>query len=141
MTNRDRFQGMLNDLFAPESRDFEKSGFSSYQGSLPKVNIREGAKEFVLELAVPGMEKSDFLIKLEENILTVSSEKDDNASNEERKYSKKEFSFQPFKKVFTLPESADAEKVTANYPNGVLAIHIPKKEEALPQPPKSIKVG
>ena len=58
-----------------------------------------------------------------------------------KRYTKKEFSYQSFRRVFTLPELVDTDKIEASYINGVLVVTIPKKEEAKPQPPKSINIG
>lgn len=139
-TNRDGFQGLFDNLFALEFPALER-GFVQPNTSLPKVNIKENEEEFLLELAAPGLAKSDFKIQLDQDMLTVSSEKKEDNVNKDQRYFKKEFSYQAFRRVFTLPENADTEKIEASYLNGVLLVKIPKKEEARPQPPKSIHVA
>jgi HSP20 family protein len=138
-TNRDGLHGLFDNLFAPEFPLGTSQNVPS-GNSLPKVNILENDQSFQLELAAPGLEKSDIKIQLEHELLTISSEKKEE-ENKNKRYTKKEFSFQSFRRVFTLPELVDTDKIEANYHNGILLVTIPKKEEAKPQPPKSIQVG
>lgn len=140
-TNRDGFQGLFDNLFASE---FPLGNLQNVPSgnSLPKVNIVENDQSFQLELAAPGLEKSDIKIQLEHEFLVVSSEKkEEELGNTNKRYTKKEFSYQSFRRVFTLPELVDTDKIEASYVNGVLLVTIPKKEEAKPQPPKSIQIG
>lgn len=140
-TNRDGFQGLFDNLFAPEFPLGTNQNTPS-ANSLPKVNIIESEHSFQLELAVPGLVKSDIKIQLENGLLVVSSEKkEQEMGNSNKRYTKKEFSFQSFRRVFTLPELVDTDKIEASYINGILLVTIPKKEEAKPQPPKSIQIG
>ena len=87
------------------------------------------------------MEKADFKINLENNVLTISSEKQEEQKEEQDKYTRREFAYRAFQRSFTLPDSADSEKIEAKYENGVLQVNIPKKEEAKPQPPKLIEIS
>ncbi|GAB2980551.1 Hsp20/alpha crystallin family protein [Mucilaginibacter puniceus] len=96
----------------------------------PAVNIAETENEFEVELAVPGLKKEDFKINLEKNVLTVSAEKKDEEVNENKKYSKREYSYSSFTRSFTLPQSADQNKIEADYTDGILKLTIAKKEEA-----------
>lgn len=139
-TNRNGFQGLFDDLFTPEF-PLGRLGYAVPATSLPKVNIKESDNHFQLEVAAPGLEKSDFNIKLDQDLLTISSEKKEEALKDDHRYSKKEFSFQAFRRVFTLPEQVETDQIEASYHNGVLVVTIPKKEEAKPQPPKSIQIG
>ena len=136
-----RFQGLLDDLFSPEFQRLNRSGLKTAGLSLPKVNIKEGEDGYLLELAVPGMAKEDFKIKLDQDVLTISSEKKEEASKDSKQYTRQEFFYQSFERRFNLPEDVNSEKITANYVNGVLSIEIPKREEAKPQPPKAIEVA
>jgi len=106
------------------------SDFATNQNSAiaqPKTNIKETPVEFVIELAAPGMEKSDFKINLEENNLIISAEKKEQKLEENEKFTRKEFHFNAFKRAFTLPETLDTELIEATYNNGILSIHLPKK--------------
>lgn len=86
------------------------------------------------------MEKSDFNIKLEQNILTISAEKKEEVKNEDEKHIRKEFSYRAFKRSFTLDEKIEASGIAAKYENGILKLELPKKEE-LKQLPKEITVS
>ena len=97
---------------------------------IPAVNISENENQFEIELAVPGFKKEDFKINLEENVLTVSSEKKEETKEEGKKVTRKEFSYASFKRSFTLPETADANHISAKYENGLLLLTVAKKEEA-----------
>ena len=106
--------------------------------AFPAVNIKEDAQGFVLELAVPGMTKSDFNIKLDENKLTISHEKKVEKAEDEKTYTRKEFGPQNFERTFLVPENADKEKIAASYQEGVLKLTIPVLEE---EKKKTIAVG
>ncbi|MEM6738070.1 MAG: Hsp20/alpha crystallin family protein [Bacteroidota bacterium] len=139
-SNYPSFSSLFDDFFNTEVGDWKRQNFSSTQTTLPKVNIKEDHDAFVVEMAAPGMSKGDFNIELDNNLLTISSEKQEETKNEDEKYSRKEFSYQSFQRSFTLPESADGEKISASYENGILHVGIPKKEEAKPKPAKTISI-
>jgi HSP20 family protein len=107
--------------------------------TVPAVNISENDKEFVVELAAPGMKKTDFNINLERNVLSISSEMKNETKDEGRDFTRQEFSYQSFQRAFTLPESVDQEKVEAKYVDGVLKITLNKKEEMVAKN-KEIKI-
>ena len=106
--------------------------------TLPKVNIIEDDNGYKIELAVPGFEKNDFNIEVDDDVISISLEKEIDATTT---YNKREFNFGSFKRAFNLPESAHSAKISANYTSGILNILIPKKEEAKPIPSRIIKVG
>ncbi len=108
--------------------------------SQPAVNIRETDDEFIMEVAAPGLEKSDFNLNVEDGILNVEVNKEMEESEEDKNWRRYEFNFMQFKRSFQLPESVDTQKIDATYKNGVLQVVLPKKEEAKPIPPKSIKI-
>lgn len=122
--------------------DWDNRNFATTGGSLPAVNIRETADSFEVEMAAPGMSKKDFKIELDNNLLSIHSEKkQEDESKEGGRFTKKEFSYQSFQRSFTLPkEVVDDDKIQATYDNGVLRLTIPKKEEAKPRPPKKISI-
>ncbi len=100
---------------------------ADFYNSRPLANIIEEDEKFTLELAAPGLEKSDFSITLEKNNLTISVEKIKENTEVKGKMTKKEFSYDSFKRTFFLPENANSEAVTATYTNGVLHVEIAKK--------------
>jgi len=107
--------------------------------SIPAVNITEGKNEYVIDVAAPGLNKSDFNVSLENNLLTVSSEKEVKNETKEEDVLRKEFSYTSFSRCFTLPDTVDAGKIKATHKDGILNVVIPKKEEAL-KPVKEIKI-
>ena len=128
---------ILDDFF----RDWSTTNFSDTNTTLPAVNIKEDDNAFTVEVAVPGMEKKDFHIDLEDNILTISSEKTVEDKEVKDNYTRKEYSYQSFKRSFTLPKNVvDSDKIAAQYINGELIIAIPKREEAKPKPARLIEV-
>ena len=116
----------------------------------PAINVLENEKEYTIEVAAPGMTKSDFKIQMDaDNDLTITMEKGCNcccnkeaqkeeqhetakqANNEEPKgrYLRREFSYTKFQQTLIMPENADTAKIEAKVKHGVLCIHIPKKAE------------
>jgi HSP20 family protein len=109
--------------------------------SLPAVNIIEGKDDYKIEVAAPGLNKEDFKINLDNNVLTVSSEKEERDESNENKVMRKEFSYYSFSRSFTLPGTVNAEKIMASHKDGILSIVIPKKEEAKQKPVREIKIS
>jgi HSP20 family protein len=109
--------------------------------SLPKVNIKEVADAFIVEMAVPGLKKSDFNINLENNILSISAELKEENENVNDNYTRREFGYSSFKRTFTLPETVNDSKINAKYTDGILHVHLPKKEEAKQKPPRTINIS
>ena len=98
--------------------------------NIPAVNIREEEKNFVLELAAPGLKKEDFKINIEKNLLTISSEvKTDNEEKTEN-YTRKEFSFNSFSRSFKLSENIMFDDISAKYKDGILKVNLPKNVDA-----------
>lgn len=128
---------VFNDFF----RDWSTSNFSDTNTTLPAVNIKENENEFTVDVAAPGMNKEDFQVNIENDILTISSERKENKEDTNDNYTRKEYSYMSFKRSFTLPKGiVDSEKIKATYKNGELKIYIPKLEAAKPKPAKLITV-
>jgi HSP20 family protein len=132
------FPTLWEDFF--NSDLFNLPAIASRGMTVPAVNITETDTEYVLELAAPGMKKSDFHVNVDRNVLTVSSEKEEEKEEKDKNYTRKEFSYSSFERSFTLPESIDQEKIDAKYANGVLKLVLPKKEEVIPKT-KEIKIS
>jgi len=136
------YPSVFDRLFDSDILDWNSRHFSNTNTTLPSVNIKENADEFLLELAAPGFEKSDFNIEVENDSLTISSEKTiENEEKEGERITRQEFSYQSFSRSFSLPLSVDKEKIKAKYKKGILKISIPKKEEAKPKPAKKIDIS
>ena len=97
---------------------------------VPAVNISETENNYHVELAAPGLKKEDFKLNLERNNLTISVEQSSNHEDNQKSYSKREYSYSSFVRSFTLPESADDSQIAASYTDGILRIDIAKREEA-----------
>ena len=126
---------MFQNFFDSDFNDFFSRRFSD-----PAANIIENTESFQLNLAAPGMKKDDFKIHLENNILTVSSEMEDEKIEEGKNYTRKEFSYGSFSRSFTLPKIIDLEKIKADYEDGILKVVLPKKEESKLEIKKEIKI-
>lgn len=114
---------------------------SNRNTTLPAVNIKEDDKMFILDLAVPGIEKKDLKIEIQEDLLTISSEsKTENEENQEG-YKRKEFSYSSFCRSFFIPENVNKEKIQANYKDGILSVELPKQEEEKAKLSKQIKIS
>ena len=111
--------------------------------SVPAVNVKETDTAFELEMAVPGMDKKDFKIELDGDTLIISAQHENKTEekSEDGKYSRKEFSYQSFKRAFHLPESSvNEDEISANYKDGILHISVPKKEPVKPRMSKQILI-
>jgi len=132
-----RYSTSLND-FTPTSfsnlidRFFNdslaRSGGSSYS-FVPRVDVLEDEKAFEIHVAVPGMNKEDFKIDLNDNFLTISGERKFTREKKENNYHSVETQYGTFSRSFTLSENVDANKISAKYVNGILEVNIPKDEK------------
>src|SRR5262245_10157065 len=96
--------------------------FVANQTNFIPVNIKETKDDYQLEVVAPGMDKNDFNVNIEKNILTISAEKKTEVKEEDKKQIRKEYHYRSFKRSFTLDENVDAEKIDAKYLNGVLTL-------------------
>ncbi len=112
----------------------------TYSNSLPAVNVKEADKEFLLQIASPGLTKEDFEVSFEDNVLSIEVLKKDDVKENNTDFTRFEFDYNSFKRSFTIPESVEISKIEASYLNGVLNINLPKKKEAHPLPKKLIKI-
>lgn len=120
--------GLMNELFNELPVNFGKS-IREEVLHFPPANIIEKNDFYQIELAAPGLEKIDFIVKLDDRILTISTEKKQEVKSENEKIIRKEFSNRSFKRSFTIDEKIDAANITARYENGILKLELPKKEE------------
>jgi len=111
------------------------------QNTLPAINIKENKNDFTIEFASPGFSKKDFHVNIDENVLTVSANKDSEIIEESHNFTRREFSYSSFSRSFTLPKNANPDRIDAKYYDGILKLSIPKIEQAKLLPKKEIKVG
>jgi HSP20 family protein len=109
--------------------------------TIPAVNIVETPEKFVVELAAPGMNKEDFKVEVEKEVLSIHAEKKTEKNDETNRFTRREFSYASFNRSFTMPDNVNADNVSAEYTNGILKLHLPKKEEAKQKPVKEITVS
>ncbi|RTE53219.1 Hsp20/alpha crystallin family protein [Arenibacter aquaticus] len=131
------FPSLMNEFFKPDWF----GGMDNVNYNVPAANVKETESEYLLELAVPGRKKEDFNVEIDNDVLTISSEVKNEDSEVDEGYTRKEFTFSSFKRVFSLPETVAADKINASYEDGVLKFVLPKKEEALPKPKRLIEIA
>lgn len=129
------FEDLLKTDWLGGTSAVNNTGFNS-----PAVNIKDNEEEFVLEVAAPGRARDSFNIELNNDRLIVSSA-DENENKENIKFTRKEFDYSVFKRIFRLPETIDNSKINASCKDGVLLITLPKKEEAKIQPKRFIEIS
>jgi HSP20 family protein len=134
---------LLEDFF---NRDWADSSLANgnYSATLPGVNVQETNEEYLIDVAAPGMKRDEFKVELDNNVLTISSQREESYKEQDqaRNYTRREFNYQSFQRSFTLPENkVVGEKISARYTDGILHITIPKKDDAKVKPVKQITVG
>jgi HSP20 family protein len=139
---------VLADWLRPESlltRDFFDFGSDFFVPRLgvtiPSVNIKETPREFLFEGAAPGLERKDFKVELDNQVLVISAEKEETKDEREDEFFRKEYSYNSFTRSFALPEKILEGKIDAKYENGVLRVTVPKEKETTVHAPKRISVG
>ena len=120
--------------------DYDRFFHSPWGHSFPPVNVKEDGKSFEIELIVPGYDKKDFNISVEDEFLTVAAESKYQDKNKEGDYTQKQFEFTSFSRSFHLPANTNKEDIQAKYYEGVLKLSIAKKNITAPRPKKSIEV-
>jgi HSP20 family protein len=123
------------------------SGLSGVR-RVPPANISETTDSVIIQLAVPGMAKSDFNISLDRNLLTIatvnsSDSENDQISNENQmEYCyRSEFDYSNFTRSFRLGKMLDQDRIDARYDNGLLTVSIQKKTEAIEKPAREISIS
>ena len=99
----------------------------------PSVDIVEDEKEWLVKADLPEVKKEDVKVTVENGVLTLTGERKLDKEEKDKKYHRLERSFGNFLRSFTLPNSADATKVNAEFKDGLLKVHLPKSEKAKPK--------
>ena len=121
--------------------DWSNRDFTSTFTSLPSVNIQELPDHILVEVAAPGMKKEDFKVEIHNGVLTIQSEVQNAEDKKDGAYTRREFSYQSFKRSFNLNDNiVDHNNVEAKYEDGVLKLYLAKKEEAKVKPARVIKI-
>jgi len=120
--------------------DIEALSSRSNALSVPAVNVVDNDKDYTLELAAPGKSKEDFDIKIDNGMLSISSEQEEEHESENKNFTRKEYSYNSFSRSFNLPEEVDDGDIKATYKNGILSVVLPKSETEKTNP-KSVEVS
>jgi HSP20 family protein len=121
------------------SREIDKLFEGSLRGNgesqqyMPRVNIRETEDDVTMVFELPGMAKEDIKVTVENNVLTVSGQRQEAEADEKATYVRNEILGGTFSRSFTLPRTVDTGKIEADYSAGLLTIHMARKEEAKPK--------
>ena len=126
----ERMPSFFEDFFNKPLLDLFDGGFPSRKMNVPAVNITERKEDYLVSLAAPGFRKEDFKIDVEGNMLTISSEKEEENEEKDEKYTRQEYSYSSFERSFALPDEVNKDKIDAHYEDGILKLILPKKEEA-----------
>lgn len=118
----------FNDFFSFPT--FRTNGETDF---VPRVNIAENDERVLMEFEVPGMEKKDIKVKVKDNVLMVCGERSSKSEEKNRSYVRTEIRAGSFCRSFTLPDTVDADKIKADYKNGILELTLAKREEAKPK--------
>ncbi len=130
------FDDMVNQGFGTEFMSNFNNGIT-----LPSVNVKDNDEEFVVEMAVPGLQKSDFDLNVDNNLLSISAELETNTDDSNENYTRREFGYSSFKRTFSLPESVETDNISAKYEEGILKVTLPKRDEAKKKPLRQIKIS
>ncbi len=126
----DFFPTVFEDFFKPWNEMSGTSGLWGKTMTMPAVNVTEDKDVYSISVAAPGLEKKDFDIDLEGNMLTISAEKEEEKEGKDELMTRREYNYSTFTRSFTLPEAVTTDKIEATYDGGELKVILPKKEEA-----------
>jgi len=135
----DELQGRLSTMFgrAPVRKEGDRQEALRVAEWAPLVDITEDPKEYLIKAELPEIKKDEIKIGVQNDVLVISGERKYEKEEKDKKYHRIERAYGSFSRSFTIPEDADPDKVSAEFKEGVLHVHIPKSERAKP---KSIEV-
>ncbi|HEU5245962.1 MAG TPA: Hsp20/alpha crystallin family protein [Candidatus Udaeobacter sp.] len=135
----DEVQNRLSTFFGrfPEFGRFPKRMFGNGDITLPdwspQVDISEDDKEYLVNADLPEMKKEDVKVTVENDVLSISGERKSEMEEKKKKFHRIERCHGTFLRTFTLPDDADSSKIAAEFKEGVLKVHLPKRPVAKPQ--------
>jgi HSP20 family protein len=135
---------LFDDFFNRDWLDSSLANWRESGATLPAVNVMETNDDFKIEVAAPGMKRDDFKVELDNNVLTISSGREDKTEEKDANgnYTRREFRYQSFQRSFALPENRVlGDKISARYVDGILHVTVPKSEHAKVKPAKQIAVS
>jgi len=131
-------QDRMNRLFDDTGRGWRADEPAATTSWSPSGDIFENEGEIIVKAELPGMDRKDIFLHLENNVLTLRGERKFEKETKEENYHRIERSYGNFSRSFSIPATVDDEKIRADYKDGVLKIALPKKEQAKP---KQIKIA
>src|SRR5262249_28349714 len=131
-------QDRMNRLFDDAGRTWRTDEPAATTTWSPSVDIFETEADIVVKAELPGMDRKDITLHLENNVLTLKGERKFEKETKDENYHRIERSYGNFSRAFSIPATVDEEGIRADYKDGVLKISLPKKEQAKP---KQIKIA
>lgn len=146
--NGDFFPSLSNDLmemfdidrFITDPMQFPMWNKATFN-RMPGTNIRETKDEYIVEVAAPGLKKKDFHVDIDNGLLEIKVEKEDEFEEKKLEFRRREYNYNAFYRAFTLPETVNAEKIKAEYLDGILKVHLPLVPQAKKKATKEIAVA
>jgi HSP20 family protein len=123
------FNNFMDDFFATMPSLFKENFSTGSLNNFAPINVKEIENGYELEVVAPGLNKEDFKISLEKNLLTIAVDKKSESEQKTEKFLRREYKNSSFKRSFTVDENIDAESISAKYVNGILTLNLPKKTE------------
>lgn len=136
--NRNYVPAYWDDFF--NDNFFNQVNNKSSNPALPAVNVIEDEQGFRIEVSAPGVQRKDFNLALENDVLTISTGQEESKDEQKQNFLRREFNFRTFKRSFQLPESVNQEQISAKHDAGILTLTLPKKEEEVQKAPRQIAV-
>jgi HSP20 family protein len=125
-TLQDRINRLFEDAF-PQVEGREDAGLFEWR---PMVDTYEKDDAIVIKAELPGVNKDDIAIDINNNVLSIRGERKHEKDVNEDNYFRRERFYGKFQRAFTLPDNVDAEKIDANYKDGILEVKVPKTEQS-----------
>ena len=133
------FPNLVDNIFRDD--DFFDGRWLAREMTVPSVNVKENKESFNLEIAAPGMKKSDFKLEVKDGALVISAETKDEKEEKGEHYTRKEFNYSAFSRSFWLPENVKTDAIKAQYNDGILKVTVPRKELKKETPVKQISIA
>ena len=130
-TLQERMNRLFEDLIPATRKGEEELNTGTFY---PAVDISEGEKDITLKAELPGIDKKDVHLEINDGVITLRGERKLEKEDKKEHYHRVERSYGSFNRSFTLPTTVDSGKVKANYKDGILEVTLPRKEEAKPKP-------
>ena len=132
------FEKMVDEVMSRSIGDLVGSDFAQ---STPSANVKDNDNAFIIELASPGLNKTDFVIQVVEDQLEIKVEKKEKENEGIGQFTRREFNYKSFSRKFKIPKETDRSKISAEYENGILIISLPKFDDSLKNESHTIKVS